>query len=153
GLLTNRTSSSSSNFWADAAKRSSRPSCAATGRWSTGCAGAGCAWGKARRTLFKPPSCSLLTSCAPFATTDPADSPPARGFGSMTAVLLVAALLLLVAETLTEQSELTQGVMTTMFVIKLKIVAGMLTLSLLLGGTLADQTWALEPAQGAEPGS
>jgi hypothetical protein len=71
----------------------------------------------------------------------------------MKAVLLVAPLLLLVAETLTDQSELTQGVMTTMFVIRLKIVAGMLTLSLLLGDTLADQTRALQPTQRAEPGS
>src|SRR5262245_11104380 len=47
----------------------------------------------------------------------------------------------------------TQGVMKTMCVTRLKIVAGMLTLSLLLGGALAYQTWALEPTDGAEPGS
>ena len=40
-----------------------------------------------------------------------------------------------------------------MLVTKLKIVGGMLTLSLLLGGALAHQTWALEPMGLAEPGS
>jgi hypothetical protein len=48
---------------------------------------------------------------------------------------------------------MTQGVMKTMLVIRLKIVAGTLTLALLLGGSLANRTWALEPTGREEPDS
>ena len=43
--------------------------------------------------------------------------------------------------------------MKTLFVIKLKIAAGMLTLSLMLGGTLVYQAWALVPPDRSKPGS
>jgi hypothetical protein len=43
--------------------------------------------------------------------------------------------------------------MKTMFVIKLKIAAGMLTLSLMLGGALVYQAWALDPPDRSKPGS
>jgi hypothetical protein len=43
--------------------------------------------------------------------------------------------------------------MKTMFVIKLKIAAGILTLSLLLGGALVNQTWALDTPDPSKPES
>ena len=48
---------------------------------------------------------------------------------------------------------LTQGVMKTMMVTKLKIAAGMLTLSLLLGSAMVHQTWALDLPDQSRPGS
>jgi hypothetical protein len=41
--------------------------------------------------------------------------------------------------------------MQTMFVMKLKIAAGLLTLSLILGGALVYQSWALDPPHRSKP--
>jgi hypothetical protein len=49
-------------------------------------------------------------------------------------------------------SAFTGGVMKTMFVLKLKIAAGMLTLSLLVGGVLVNQSWALDTPDRSKPG-
>jgi len=43
--------------------------------------------------------------------------------------------------------------MKTMFRMKVKTAAVMLTLSLMLGGPVVNQTWALEPPDRSKPGS